>query len=212
MNLIPVEISTAFFLYLGLWIFLTPDFIPVHPLTIQLSIPSPSHPASKRMSPHSHPSRQSTIWGLQSLRVRHIFSDWYSPLLYLCWGPRNSWCMLPGWWSSVWLIVGVQVNWDCWSSLQGWLSFFQDSSNSTTGVSSFCPLVRCKYLHLTLSAACCVFWRAVMISTFLWALHRSIIVSGLGASPSAGSQFGPVTGPPFSWSLLYLFPCSSFGQ
>ena len=26
--------------------------------------------------------------------------------------------------------------------------------NSTTGVRSFCPLVRCKYLHLTLLAAC----------------------------------------------------------
>jgi hypothetical protein len=30
-------------------------------------------------------------------------------------------------------------------------------SNTTTGVSSFCPLVGCKYLYLTLSAACWVF-------------------------------------------------------
>jgi hypothetical protein len=35
----------------------------------------------------------------------------------------------------------------------------------------FCPLVGCKYLHLTLSAACWVFWRAVMLGPFLWALH-----------------------------------------
>jgi hypothetical protein len=32
-------------------------------------------------------------------------------------------------------------------------------------------LVGCKYLHLTLSAACWVFWRAVMIGPFLWMLH-----------------------------------------
>jgi hypothetical protein len=29
----------------------------------------------------------------------------------------------------------------------------------------------CKYLHLTLSAPCCVFQRAVMIAPFWWALH-----------------------------------------
>jgi hypothetical protein len=29
--------------------------------------------------------------------------------------------------------------------------------NSTTGISCFCPLVGCKHLHLTLSAACWVF-------------------------------------------------------
>ena len=38
--------------------------------------------------------------------------------------------------------------------------------NSTTGVSCFCSLVGCKYLHLILSAACWVFWRAVMIGLF----------------------------------------------
>jgi hypothetical protein len=74
-----------------------------------------------------------------------------NPLLYVCWGLHISWCMLPGWWSSIWEILGVQVNWDCWSSYRDalLLSFFQFSPNSTTGVSSFCPLVRCKYLHLT---------------------------------------------------------------
>jgi hypothetical protein len=30
------------------------------------------------------------------------------PLLYMCWGPHISWCMLPGWWLSVWKISGVQ--------------------------------------------------------------------------------------------------------
>jgi hypothetical protein len=33
--------------------------------------------------------------------------------------------------------------------------------HNSTGVSCFCPVVRCKYLHLTLSAACWVFQRAV---------------------------------------------------
>jgi hypothetical protein len=35
--------------------------------------------------------------------------------MYMCWGPRISWYMLPGWWSSDWEILGVQVIWDCWS-------------------------------------------------------------------------------------------------
>jgi hypothetical protein len=63
--------------------------------------------------------------------------------------------------------------WDCWSSyrIALLLSFFQLSPSSTTGVSSFCPLVGCKYLHLTLLAACCVFQRTVTIGPFLWALH-----------------------------------------
>jgi hypothetical protein len=39
------------------------------------------------------------------------------------------------------------------------LSFFQLFPNSTRGISSFCPLVGCKYLHLTLSAVYWVFGR-----------------------------------------------------
>jgi hypothetical protein len=38
-----------------------------------------------------------------------------SPLLYMYWGPHISWYMLPGWWSSIWEIAGVQVNWNCWT-------------------------------------------------------------------------------------------------
>ena len=34
----------------------------------------------------------------------------------MCWGSHISWCMLPGWWLSIWEISGVQVSWDCWSS------------------------------------------------------------------------------------------------
>jgi hypothetical protein len=39
----------------------------------------------------------------------------------MCWGPHISWCMLPGCWFSVWEILGVQVNWDCWSSWAGFV-------------------------------------------------------------------------------------------
>jgi hypothetical protein len=35
-------------------------------------------------------------------------------LLYMCWGPHISWCMLSSWWPSVWEILGVHVNWECW--------------------------------------------------------------------------------------------------
>jgi hypothetical protein len=31
------------------------------------------------------------------------------------WGPHISWYMLSAWWSSVWEISGVQIDWDCWS-------------------------------------------------------------------------------------------------
>jgi hypothetical protein len=52
-----------------------------------------------------------------------------SPLLYVCWGPHVSWCVLPVWRSSVWEICGVQINWDCWSSyrIALLLSFLQPS-------------------------------------------------------------------------------------
>jgi len=112
-----------------------------------------------------------------------------SPLLCMCWGPHVSWCMLPGWWPSVWEISGIQVNWDCWPSYRVALLL--------SSFSSFCPLVGYKYLHLTLSAACWVFRRAVMVGPFCERLIALVIVSGLGTSPWAGSHFGPVTGPPF---------------
>jgi hypothetical protein len=91
----------------------------------------------------------------------------------MCWGPHMSWFMLPGWWSCFWEILEVQVSWDWWSSYRValLLTFFQFSPNSTTVITSFCPLVGCKYLHLTLSAAYCFFWRAVMIGPFLRGLH-----------------------------------------
>jgi hypothetical protein len=56
----------------------------------------------------------------------------------MCWGgglAHISWCTLPGWWSSVWEISGIQVNWYCWSSYRVTfhLSIFWVFPNSTTG-------------------------------------------------------------------------------
>jgi hypothetical protein len=92
----------------------------------------------------------------------------------VCWGPHISWCMLPGWSSSVWQISGVQVNWNCWSlfSLASFsFSLIQPQGSAVSVHWLLCPLVASKYLYLTLSAACWVFQRAVMIYHFLWVLH-----------------------------------------
>jgi hypothetical protein len=68
--------------------------------------------------------------------------------------------------------------------------------NSTTGVSCFCPLVGCKYLYLTLLAACWVFLSVVMIGPFLWALH------------SLGNSVRPCD-LPLSWIPLWAW-CWTF--
>jgi hypothetical protein len=63
------------------------------------------------------------------------------------------------------------------------LSLFQLFHNSVTIISSFCLLVGYKYLHLTLSGACWVIWRVVMIGPFGEHSIASVVVSGLGSSP-----------------------------
>jgi hypothetical protein len=130
----------------------------------------------------------------------------------MCWGSHISLCKLSGWWSNVSEISGVQFSWDCWSSYRVSLplSFFQFFPNSTTGVSILYPLVGCKYMHLTLSAACWVFQRTVMIGPFFVSYLASVIVWGLGASLWARSHFGPLTGPPFPQSLLHFFSVFSY--
>ena len=131
----------------------------------------------------------------------------------MCWGPHISWCIIPGWWSGVWDISGVKINWDCWFSHRAiLLSFFQPLFNSTTGFSSFCPFVGYKYLPLTLSVACWVFQSTVMLGPFLWGFHSLTNGQALGPSPWAGSHFGPVSGPSFPQALLHFHSCSSFRQ
>jgi hypothetical protein len=114
---------------------------PVLPSNSSSSHSSPQ-PISK-MSPQPHTSH--TLPGLpiprpqvsQELGVSSLIEARPgSPLLYMCWGPHISWCMLPGWWTSVWETSGIQVCWDCWSSygVACLLNFFQPFPNSTTGV------------------------------------------------------------------------------
>ena len=66
-------------------------------------------------------------WGLRASSLNEHKPR--SPLLYVCWGPHISCYILPVWWSSVWEILGVQINWHCWSSyrIAFLLSFFQPS-------------------------------------------------------------------------------------
>jgi hypothetical protein len=77
------------------------------------------------------PHLTSTLSGASSLlRVKCIWRNRLgSPLLSVCWEPHISWCMLSAWWFSLWEILGVQINWDCWSSyrITLLLSFFQPS-------------------------------------------------------------------------------------
>jgi hypothetical protein len=143
-------------------------------LTVAHSIPPPPHLQEDVLTPpHPHPIKPphflgpQVFWGLGASSPTESRPS--SPLLYMCWGPHISWCLLPGWWLSVWEISGVQVSWDCWFSYRVTLlvSFFQLFPNSTTGIPGFCPLVGCKYLHLTLSAACWPFGGAVMLGFFL---------------------------------------------
>jgi hypothetical protein len=91
-----------------------------HPTT-----PPPTRPLNSPGPPVS--------WGLGASSLTEPRPG--SSLLYIFWGPHISWCMLPGWCSSIWEISGFQVNWDCWSSYRVTflLSFFQLFPSSTTG-------------------------------------------------------------------------------
>ena len=170
-------------------------------------MPHISHLLPTPMSPHgcSHPNP--TTWPLNSLGSPVSCGLGLSslsehrpgnPLLYECWGPHISWYVLSVWWPSVWersqgsRLIEIAGPPSGLPSSQ-LLSAFP---SSTTGVSNFCPLVVCKYLHLTLSAACWVFQWAVMID------HEhsiaSVVVSGLGRSPGAVSFLG------LSLDLLFL--------
>jgi hypothetical protein len=67
-----------------------------------------------------------------------------SSLLYVCWGPHISWCMLSVWWSSVWEISGIHINWDCWSAYRiALFSFFQPSLIQQQGPSQLLLSIGC---------------------------------------------------------------------
>jgi hypothetical protein len=65
-------------------------------------------PLSPRGCPHLTPTPPDlpNPWGLQSLFSESRPS---SPLLYMCWGPHISCCVLPGWWLSVGEIPRVHL-------------------------------------------------------------------------------------------------------
>jgi hypothetical protein len=144
-------------------------------------------------------------WGLGMSSPTEVRQG--SPLLYICWGPSTSSCMLPGWWLSVWEIPVVRISWDCWASygVALLLSFFRPFPNSTTVGLNFSPLIWCNYLHLSQSAASSTSQRTTILGFCLYALIIEI-VSCLRGSPWDGSQFGP----PFSQFLLRFYPCNYF--
>jgi hypothetical protein len=126
------------FLFFVLYLFIyTPSFISLpHPR----SNCSTSHTSSLPSfinedvpTIHLHPTRllhslgPPVSWGLGASFLTEPIPS--SPLLDMYWGSHISWCMLPGWWSSVWEIAGAQINWDFWSSYRAslLLSFFQPS-------------------------------------------------------------------------------------
>jgi hypothetical protein len=176
-------------------------FTPHLPFDCSTSHTSSPHPSPRECHPHPIPHLTSKLSGASSLlRVKCIISEWTQTqkssticILGASCQQEYAVCLVV----QCWEISGVQINWDCCSTYRFslLLSFFQSFPNSTIGVSSFCPLIGYKYLHLTLSAACWVFQRVVRIAPFLCVLHSlSNIVSGLGTSPWAGSHFGPVAG------------------
>jgi hypothetical protein len=126
-------------------------------------------------------------WGLGASSLTETRPS--CPLLYMCWGPHISWYMLPGWRSSVWEILGFQDNWDCWSCYRVvlLLLFFQPFPSSTTGFSSFCPLVGCIWLfQLLVEYSEAWSWK----SHFCECSIVLVIVSDLGPPPVLDPTLG----------------------
>ena len=92
--------NSLIFFYIPVFIHLL-----VHPLTTPH--PIPPLPISKRMSPlPSHLTRPphylQFFRGLGASSLSEARSG--SPLLYMCWRPHISCCMLPGWWNTIQLL------------------------------------------------------------------------------------------------------------
>jgi hypothetical protein len=58
--------------------------------------------------------RPPVSWGLAASSLKEHRSC--SLLLYMYWEPHMSWFMLPVWWSIVYEILRIQINWDYWPS------------------------------------------------------------------------------------------------
>ena len=148
---------------------------PIHPPTLPHPIPPPYPTPYPHGCPHLHPTWHlnslgpPVFWGLVSSSLNEHRPG--SPQLYVCWGLISA---------GVCCLFGGPVFQRSQGSRLRLLVLRRDHlppqllsafPNSTTGVSCFCPLVECKYLHLTFPAACWVFRSAAMLGLFLWALR-----------------------------------------
>jgi hypothetical protein len=118
-----------------------PHHIPPHCPLVSTRMSSPHTPTPPTRTLNS--LRLPVLWALGAPSLTKPRPS--SLLLYMPWGPHSTWGMLPGRCFSIWEISWVQVTWDSLFSYRvTLLNFFQLSPNSTTGVSSFCPLFECK--------------------------------------------------------------------
>ena len=97
-------------LFLFSFSFYTPYFIPI--LVYLQTALHPITPPHFPVSTHTHTGILNSLgppvfWGLGASSLTESRPS--SPLLYMCWEPHISWCMLPGWWSSVWEISGSRL-------------------------------------------------------------------------------------------------------
>ena len=154
--------------------------------------------------------------GASSLqRIRDIFSHWgqtrQSVLCYICaWGIRIALWLV----AQSWELPSVQVCRHCWSSYGvatpfSSFSTFPNSSVSNLGLS---PVVVCKNLHLSQSAARQSLSEDGHAKLIYMQKIASVIVKVFGAHPWDGSQVEMVTDQPLPQSLLHACSCISFRE
>ena len=98
---------------------------------------------------------------------------WYKIYVCVCWVLRTSLCMLFGWWFCLCELPGVQVRWHygAFYGITTCFTSFSPSSNSSIGVLDLCPMVGCKCLHMSQSAAGRYSQRTVMLGSCLKVQH-----------------------------------------
>ena len=144
------------------------------------------------------------------LRIRWTFSDWVQTkqfsavyvleasyqLIYAAWLVAQ--CRRRLWESRLIETAGLPIGSPCSSASS---SFFLIQPQGSA------PSVHWLGVNICIdSAACWVFCRIVMIGPACKHTIASITVSDLGASPWAGSQFGPDTAPLFPQALFHFCP------
>jgi hypothetical protein len=133
-SLMTKDFGYFYFIFLH-FIFHSP--VPIHTLIVPHPTPPLHSTPSLRGCSHPHPPLHLTSklpGASRLLRVRCIISEWTQILksftvCMLGGGAHTRWYMVSVWWSNVWEISRVQINWDFWSSyrLPHFLSFFQPS-------------------------------------------------------------------------------------